>query len=386
MSHGLLIDEPPLQVLPKLAQVIGLNEAIVLQQIHYWQNPRFNKNISNGHHWVYKTYDQWQDEFPFWSIRTIQRIIYNLESLKVIISFTPHAPLDNTKHYAINHEVLHDLMQNKYVSLPSRQVDEDPLVKLTKTPRQVDEDPLVNLTSDYIDTETTTETTTEREENSESVERPISVFSKNASAKKESKKFDKRKKGTALSEDWVLPPEWKAWSVERGMMPTEIDVTEVRFKNYWLSTTKNAIKVDWFRTWQNWCLSECERKGIRFNVKSSPPEEIKTTHGFAVVADIAKKRPSSDPKIQKWDALQTHLSKQVGENEYKSWLSDLELVEINDNAVFKAKSSFVRDYVTQRFIGEICACLGKIDSKLLSREKVKFVVAVNPLRRALVAH
>ena len=32
----LLIDEPPLQVLPSLAREIGLNEAIMLQQIHYW--------------------------------------------------------------------------------------------------------------------------------------------------------------------------------------------------------------------------------------------------------------------------------------------------------------------------------------------------------------
>ena len=35
-SHRLLIDEPPLMVLPSLAAVIGLNEAIMLQQIHYW--------------------------------------------------------------------------------------------------------------------------------------------------------------------------------------------------------------------------------------------------------------------------------------------------------------------------------------------------------------
>lgn len=32
----LLIEEPPLQVLPSLAVTIGLNEAIIIQQIHYW--------------------------------------------------------------------------------------------------------------------------------------------------------------------------------------------------------------------------------------------------------------------------------------------------------------------------------------------------------------
>ena len=34
--NNLLIDDYPILVLPKLATEIGLNEAIVLQQIHYW--------------------------------------------------------------------------------------------------------------------------------------------------------------------------------------------------------------------------------------------------------------------------------------------------------------------------------------------------------------
>ena len=37
----LLINEHPLQVLPSLATKIGLNEAIVLQQIHYWKKKMF---------------------------------------------------------------------------------------------------------------------------------------------------------------------------------------------------------------------------------------------------------------------------------------------------------------------------------------------------------
>ena len=32
----LLINEQPLQVLPSLAEAIGLNQAIALQQVHYW--------------------------------------------------------------------------------------------------------------------------------------------------------------------------------------------------------------------------------------------------------------------------------------------------------------------------------------------------------------
>ena len=40
----LLINENPLQVLPTLAVKIGLNEAMILQQMHYWLNAYHNKN------------------------------------------------------------------------------------------------------------------------------------------------------------------------------------------------------------------------------------------------------------------------------------------------------------------------------------------------------
>jgi len=76
----LLINEPPLQVLPTLAKAIGLNEAIVLQQIHYWiSNPKIGK-VRDERRWVRNSIKQWsEDNFPFWSVRTIRRIFINLE-------------------------------------------------------------------------------------------------------------------------------------------------------------------------------------------------------------------------------------------------------------------------------------------------------------------
>ena len=51
---SLLISEPPLQVLPSLAVKIGLNEAIILQQVHYWLLK--SNNIRDGYKWVYNSY------------------------------------------------------------------------------------------------------------------------------------------------------------------------------------------------------------------------------------------------------------------------------------------------------------------------------------------
>ena len=70
-SSKLLIDDYPLQVLPKLAVAIGLNEAIFLQQVHYWLQKN-TKHVRNGKIWCYNAYKDWKrDNFPFWSESTI---------------------------------------------------------------------------------------------------------------------------------------------------------------------------------------------------------------------------------------------------------------------------------------------------------------------------
>ena len=43
MKATWLFDEHPLVIDVKLAQIIGLNEAIVLQQVNYWLQHRSNK-------------------------------------------------------------------------------------------------------------------------------------------------------------------------------------------------------------------------------------------------------------------------------------------------------------------------------------------------------
>jgi len=104
---NLLIPEPPLQVLPSLAKLIGLNEAIILQQIHYWLQNKNNNNIYEGKKWVYNSYPEWQKQFPFWSITTIKRAIRNLERQAILVSKNFNKmKIDRTKWYTINYEQL----------------------------------------------------------------------------------------------------------------------------------------------------------------------------------------------------------------------------------------------------------------------------------------
>lgn len=108
MASRLLIKEPPLQVLPSLAARIGLNEAIILQQVHYWINPKFNKNFKNGKYWVRNTYAQWKEQFPFWGEKTIRRAICKLEDLKILSSVVQTNQFKKTKFYTINYDRLNE--------------------------------------------------------------------------------------------------------------------------------------------------------------------------------------------------------------------------------------------------------------------------------------
>ncbi len=117
----LLIPEPPLQVLPSLAEKIGLNEAIALQQVHYWLRnfqkseskvpPEKRRHFKRNRWWVYNTYAEWQEtNFPFWSETTIKRTFLSLERQGLLIADQLSADRhDRTKWYTIDYEELNRL-------------------------------------------------------------------------------------------------------------------------------------------------------------------------------------------------------------------------------------------------------------------------------------
>lgn len=103
----LLINESPLLVLPGLAIAIGLNEAIVLQQLHYLlREPEFGRQVGD-HKWIFNTFEEWKCRyFPFWSIRTIKTVFTNLSNLKLIVHCQPEGRISRRKYYRIDFEKL----------------------------------------------------------------------------------------------------------------------------------------------------------------------------------------------------------------------------------------------------------------------------------------
>jgi hypothetical protein len=138
-SSKLLINESPLQVLPSLAILIGLNEAIFLQQLHYWltptakYQPHYRDWKGESLPWIYNTYHEketvagqkvgWEANFPFWSTRTIRRIVTKLKEKGLIIVTNKFntAATNKTQWYTINYEALENL-DNDNSSAPCGQV------------------------------------------------------------------------------------------------------------------------------------------------------------------------------------------------------------------------------------------------------------------------
>jgi uncharacterized phage protein (TIGR02220 family) len=104
----LLIQESPVMIIPSLAVKIGLNEAVILQQIHYWVS--MSNHVIEGRKWIYNTYKDWQQQFPFWSESTIKRTIHSLEKQGLVISGNwNRTKMDKTKWYTIHYEQLEAL-------------------------------------------------------------------------------------------------------------------------------------------------------------------------------------------------------------------------------------------------------------------------------------
>jgi hypothetical protein len=174
MRSRVLINEPPILLLPSLAVEIGVNEAMVLQQIHYWLMNERNKNRFDGHVWVRNTYDQWGRQFPFWGEKTLRRTFTSLEEMQLIHSHLSYEEYRKTKFYTIQYNNVEKLGLESHsdmnVTTPtvsdvsgsaSGQNDRIDKVKLGKNrisgppSGQIDQTQLVKMTRSYTEAETT---------------------------------------------------------------------------------------------------------------------------------------------------------------------------------------------------------------------------------------
>jgi len=133
----LLFDEHPLVILPELAVRIGLNEAIVLQQIHFWLQK--SDHLIGGVKWVYNTVEEWSEQFPFFSPSTVRRTLGKLESEGYVITGNHNRlKMDKTKWYSINYAVIESMQESPIVKSdsPSAQIEQMESPKVSSSTAQ----------------------------------------------------------------------------------------------------------------------------------------------------------------------------------------------------------------------------------------------------------
>ena len=149
---SLLFSFRPLIINPELARRIGLNEAIVLQQMNYWLMETDSGVTHDGRRWIYNTYEQWNDKFPFWSQDTVKRAITSLKKQGILrVEKLNTGRCDHTNFYTINYDAAALIEQCNM-----------PLSNGSKLPSSEDDGlPSPNSANCPHLTESTTDTTTE---------------------------------------------------------------------------------------------------------------------------------------------------------------------------------------------------------------------------------
>lgn len=116
-QSSLLIDEPPMLMLPSLAKALkSADKAIMVQQIHYWLQIKRKANDARAFHdgrwWVFNSIQQWHDQFIRMSERTIRRNLDELAKMGIIIvSRFNNKAFDRTKWYTLDYDLLDQLAQ-----------------------------------------------------------------------------------------------------------------------------------------------------------------------------------------------------------------------------------------------------------------------------------
>lgn len=87
------------------------------------------------------------------------------------------------------------------------------------------------------------------------------------------------RRGARLPDDWWPDEQDRAFAAKKGLSPRETDLEAEKFRNYWHAKPgAGGVKLDWPKTWQNWCINAAER---RPNNNSPPDKHSRLQAAFA---------------------------------------------------------------------------------------------------------
>ncbi|WP_431028906.1 hypothetical protein [Lysinibacillus sp. LZ02] len=104
-------------LIKEVAVKLGINEALFLQQLHYFLQQRGVEK--EGRIWFFHTYNNWLQHFPYISKSSLRRAVRSLEKRGVIHrrpDFNTRKS-DHTMWYTIDYDCLHRLFEEADVTL-----------------------------------------------------------------------------------------------------------------------------------------------------------------------------------------------------------------------------------------------------------------------------
>lgn len=330
----LITKENHLLIAPSIACAIGLNESIILQQVHYWLNARTNQNFYDNKYWVYNTYEQWLKQFPFWSEITIKRIIISLEQKGLIISANFNKnKFNRTKWYSINYDVLNNLEYN------INQSDQNDTTIVSK--RSVVR---IKMIRSNIETEITTEITN----NSHLEDKAKSVNNNHILNKKER---DKK-----IFKIWNEEIEEGKEEVIKATRE-RIRLVNLRLHQYF----DNDILL-----WKEFCqkitsskflMGEITAFKVNFDWALKEENLLKIVENNYNIGDrVVRHKKSNNKEIEEfdsnpiWETTRGSLKKQLGEGTYNSWIKKLKFQAISDQVVyFTAPTKFIKEWIITHY-------------------------------------
>lgn len=109
-----LFNKKPITIDVDFATNVGLNESIVLQQIHYWivKNKEEGRNLKEDRYWTYNTLEEWHKKIPFLKKDAVRKALENLRKLEfLIVGNFNKSKVDRTLWYTIDYDKLDSFMQ-----------------------------------------------------------------------------------------------------------------------------------------------------------------------------------------------------------------------------------------------------------------------------------
>jgi hypothetical protein len=90
----------------EVAKEIGINAAIVVNKLNFWheksKTEKYGKWVE-GVHYVYNTYDQWREQFPWMSYDTVKRTFNKLVDIGLVFKIKYKKGWEQVRGWALNY-------------------------------------------------------------------------------------------------------------------------------------------------------------------------------------------------------------------------------------------------------------------------------------------